>query len=149
MIADIRIGESDFDAGAETAALARRCGGVGASATFVGYVRAEPGLTGLTLEHYPSMSEREISRHVDEAASRWALSGATVIHRVGRLKPGDQIVFVAVAAMHRQEAFAACEFLMDFLKTRAPFWKREERNGGDVWVEARKWDLDAADRWRR
>jgi molybdopterin synthase catalytic subunit len=149
MIAEIRIGECDFDAGAETEALARRCEGPGAVTTFVGYVRAEPGLTSLTLEHYPAMSEREMSRHVEEAARRWALLGVTVIHRVGRLNPGDRIVFVAVAAMHRREAFEACEFVMDYLKTRAPFWKREERDGAVVWVEALNRDFDAANRWRR
>jgi molybdopterin synthase catalytic subunit len=139
----IRIGPDDFDAAAELAAL----GSAGAVATFTGHVRAEPGLVALTLEHYPAMTEREIARHVEEARSRWPLEGVRIVHRTGRLLPGERIVFVAVAAPHRREAFQACEFLMDYLKTRAPFWKLEERDGGTRWVEAKASDDAAAGRW--
>ncbi len=101
----------------------------------------------MTLEHYPGMAEAEIERHVEEAQTRWPLLGVTVIHRYGRLVPGDNIVLVATASSHREAAFAAAEFLMDYLKTRAPFWKKEERAGGDGWVEARQSDAAAAARW--
>jgi molybdopterin synthase catalytic subunit len=139
----IRIQYEDFDTAAELAALAR----AGAVATFTGHVRAEAGLVALVLEHYPAMTEREIARHVADAERRWTLSGATVIHRVGRLVPGERIVFVATAAAHRRDAFAACEFLIDYLKVRAPFWKREEREDGTRWVEAKASDVEAAKRW--
>jgi molybdopterin synthase catalytic subunit len=146
MTTHIRIQQEDFDINSETKAL--RSGTVGAVATFTGIVRGDDGLAALVLEHYPGMTEREIARHVDEARSRWPLGGVTVIHRVGRLAPGDNIVLVAVAAAHRKAAFEACEFLMDYLKTRAPFWKREERDGSDHWVEAKQSDDDAAKKWR-
>ena len=140
----IRVGPEDFDVAAELAAL----GPAGAVVSFTGHVRAEPGLLALTLEHYPAMTEREIARHVEDATTRWPLIGVTVIHRTGRLVPGARIVLVAVASAHRRAAFEACEFLMDYLKTRAPFWKREERSDGTLWVEAKSSDDDAASRWR-
>jgi molybdopterin synthase catalytic subunit len=142
----IRIQREDFDIGAEIAALDAE--DTGAVATFTGKVRQEGDLTALTLEHYPGMTEREIARIVDDAQTRWPLLGVTIIHRIGRLMPGEKIVLVAVAASHRSAAFQACEFLMDYLKTRAPFWKQEERNGAAQWVEARPSDNRAAERWR-
>ncbi|HEY8947364.1 MAG TPA: molybdopterin synthase catalytic subunit MoaE [Rhizomicrobium sp.] len=142
----IRIQRKDFDIGAEVAALDAE--DTGAVATFTGKVRKEGDLVALTLEHYPQMTEREIGRIVEDAKARWPLMGVTIIHRVGRLLPGDKIVLVAVAAKHRGAAFDACEFLMDYLKTRAPFWKEEERDGGTRWVEARHSDDKAAERWR-
>jgi molybdopterin synthase catalytic subunit len=142
----IRIQREDFDIGAEIGALDAK--NTGAVATFTGKVRREGDLTALTLEHYPEMTEREIGRIVDDAQVRWPLLGVTIVHRVGRLLPGDKIVLVAVAAKHRQAAFEACEFLMDYLKTRAPFWKEEERNGKTQWVDARHSDDHAAERWR-
>jgi len=111
-------------------------------------VRKEGDLTALSLEHYPGMTEREIARIVDDAQQRWPLLGLRIIHRIGRLMPGEKIVLVAVAAAHRSAAFEACEFLMDYLKTRAPFWKQEERGGKTQWVEARDSDGKAAERWR-
>jgi molybdopterin synthase catalytic subunit len=144
----IRVGSEDFDVAAEIAALHARAGDAGAIATFTGHVRADGGLSALILEHYPAMTEREIARHVAEAEQRWPLLGVTVIHRVGRLEPGARIVFVAVAASHRRAAFDACEFLMDYLKVHAPFWKQEERAGDAKWVEAKASDDDAAGRWK-
>jgi molybdopterin synthase catalytic subunit len=117
---------------------------IGAIASFVGVVREVP----MTLEHYPGMTERAISKIVDEARSRWQVMDCTVIHRYGDLQPSDQIVMVAVASAHRGDAFAACEFIMDYLKTQAPFWKKEETAQGARWVEARASDDAAADRWR-
>lgn len=145
----VKIQPDDFDVAAELAALTKRSGDVGAVATFTGHVRADDGLTALTLEHYPAMTEREVTRHAAEAESKWPLLGVTIIHRVGRLTPGERIVFVAVAALHRRAAFEACEFLMDYLKVLAPFWKQEERNGGTAWVEAKATDDEAASRWRK
>ena len=142
----IRIQREDFDVGAEVAALDAE--DTGAVATFTGKVRKENDLTALTLEHYPGMTEREIARIVDEARTRWPLLGVTIIHRIGRLTPGEKIVLVAIAASHRSAAFQACEFLMDYLKTKAPFWKQEERNGTVQWVEAKHSDTKAAERWR-
>jgi len=144
----IRVQAEDFDVGAEIAALGTRSNNVGAVASFVGIVRGD-GVTSMTLEHYPGMTEREIERHVSEAHSRWPLFGITVIHRIGKLTVGDNIVLVAAASAHRQAAFAACEFLVDYLKTRAPFWKLEERGGSADWVAARAEDEDAAGRWTR
>ncbi|MGQ0741388.1 MAG: molybdenum cofactor biosynthesis protein MoaE [Alphaproteobacteria bacterium] len=141
----IHIQREDFDAGAETAALEEDAGAI---ATFVGLVRAEDGITSLTLEHYPGMTQREIAAHVAEARERWLLKAVRVIHRVGELKPGERIVFVGASAAHRKDAFAAVEFLMDYLKTRAPFWKEEERGAGKVWVEAKPEDETRASRWR-
>jgi molybdopterin synthase catalytic subunit len=145
----IRIEPQDFDIAAEMVALGSRSGDAGAVATFTGRVRADDGLTALTLEHYPAMTEREIARHVGEAEARWPLLGVTIIHRIGRLVPGERIVFVAVAAAHRRAAFAACEFLMDYLKVHAPFWKQEERGGHASWIEAKATDDDAAGRWKK
>ena len=146
---NLRIQIEDFDIGTECDALAGSGGHVGAIATFVGLVRGDDALIALSLEHYPGMTEREIARHVQEAQMRWPLLGVTIIHRIGRLLPGARIVFVGVAASHRGAAFEACEFLMDYLKTRAPFWKQEERPQGIAWVEARVSDDNAAQRWRQ
>ena len=145
----IRIQAEDFDVNDELESLTRAQHAVGALASFVGLVRADDGLVALTLEHYPGMTEREIARHVTEAAGRWPLNGVTIIHRVGRIEPGARIVLVAVASSHRGAAFEACQFLMDYLKIRAPFWKQEERAAGAQWVEARTSDESAAGRWRR
>ena len=146
----VRLQREPFDAAAEAAKLARGRTDVGAVVTFVGVCRgAERGepISSLTLEYYPGMAEAEIERHVAEAEKRWPLLGVTVVHRYGRLVPGDNIVLVATASQHREAAFAAAEFLMDYLKTRAPFWKKEERAGGEAWVEARQSDAAAAARW--
>ena len=124
---------------------------VGAVAAFIGTVRdvnADASVSSMTLEHYPGMTEKALTAIVDDAKARWDIVGALVIHRVGALKPADQIVLVAVSSEHRGEAFAACEFIIDYLKTRAPFWKKEETAGGARWVEARASDDDAAARWR-
>jgi molybdopterin synthase catalytic subunit len=145
----IKIQPEDFDVGEELAALNQRGGDIGAVATFTGHVRADNGLVALMLEHYPAMTEREIARHVGEAEKRWPLLGVTIIHRIGRMTPGARIVFVAAAASHRSAAFEACEFLMDYLKVQAPFWKQEERSGTSAWVEARTTDDEAAGRWEK
>jgi molybdopterin synthase catalytic subunit len=147
----VRVQAGDFDVGAELAQLGAAQAGVGAVASFVGVVRTAPGnddVAAMTLEHYPGMTERAIEAIVAEAGQRWHLLGVTVIHRVGRLLPGECIVLAAVAAAHRGEAFAACEFIMDYLKTRAPFWKKEETPQGSRWVDAREDDETAAARWR-
>jgi len=141
----VRIQHEDFEPGDECAALSVK--NVGAMVAFTGIVRSDDGLSALTLEHYPGMTEREIARHVDEAAQRWPLLGVTIIHRAGRLTPGERIVLVAVASAHRKAAFEAAEFLIDYLKTRAPFWKQEERAAATRWVEAKESDKDAAARW--
>ncbi len=149
-MATIRVQREDFDAGAEAEALAGGRGDVGAVVIFVGYCRDEGGrLAALELEHYPGMAEEEIARVIGEAERRWPLKGATVIHRSGRIAPGERIVLAAVAAEHRAPAFAAAEMLMDFLKTRAPFWKRAIRadSGVDGWVEAKGEDDRSAARW--
>lgn len=149
-MATVRVQRETFDAGAEGAALTKGHGDIGALVTFVGLCRDEGGsLDALELEHYPGMAEEEMARVVGEAEARWPLKGVTVIHRVGRIAPGEPIVLVAVAAAHRGEAFAAAEMLMDFLKTRAPFWKRVIRTDGAVggWVEAKADDEDSAARW--
>jgi len=138
----ISVQRQDFDAGAEIRKLAGD-GSVGAIASFVGLVREVP----MTLEHYAGMTEREITRIAQEAAKRWSVIDVTVIHRFGELRPADQIVLVVVAGAHRGEAFAACEFIMDYLKTRAPFWKKEQRAGTAEWVEAKASDDAAAERW--
>jgi molybdopterin synthase catalytic subunit len=147
----IRLQQEPFDAAAEADRLTRGRADIGAVVTFTGICRgAEAGepISAMTLEHYPGMAEAEIARHVEEAQRRWPLLGVTVIHRYGRLLPGDPIVLVVTASAHRQEAFAAAEFLMDYLKTRAPFWKSEERPQGVRWVEAKDEDDAAAERWR-
>jgi len=146
----VRIQTQDFDAGAEIAALRAENPAVGAVASFVGVVRDRndgDAVATLTLEHYPGMTEKAIEAIVEEARSRWAIIDVTVVHRVGELKPLDQIVLVVVAGGHRGDAFAACEFIMDYLKTRAPFWKKEQTPEGPRWVDARASDDDAAERW--
>jgi molybdopterin synthase catalytic subunit len=148
----VRIQAQDFDAATEAAALARGRTDIGAVVTFAGLCRAQdaPGgapLIALTLEHYPGMAEEEIGRLIEQARARWPLIGATVIHRYGRMVPGDNIVLVVTASAHRAAAFEAAEFLMDWLKTRAPFWKMEERDDGNGWVAAKDEDDDAAERW--
>jgi len=139
----IAVQREDFDAGAEIRALSRDPK-VGAVASFVGVVREVP----MTLEHYAGMTEKEIGKIVAEASARWQVMDCTVIHRYGELKPTDQIVLVVVASSHRGDAFAACEFVMDYLKTRAPFWKKEQTSEGARWVEARASDDEAAERWQ-
>jgi molybdopterin synthase catalytic subunit len=149
-MATIRVQREDFDPGAEAAALQRGRTDVGAVVSFVGYCRDEDGrLAALELEHYPGMAAEEIARAVGEAEGRWPLIGVTVIHRFGRIAPGERIVLAAVSAAHRGAAFEAAEMLMDFLKTRAPFWKRAIRRDGGVegWVEAKGEDDQAAARW--
>lgn len=148
----VRIQSEDFDATAEAAALTRGRTDVGAVVTFTGLCRAQDATGGapliaLTLEHYPGMAEEEIRRLVEEAGTRWPLLGATVIHRYGRMVPGDNIVLVVTTSAHRGAAFAAAEFLMDWLKTRAPFWKLEEREESRDWVAAKDADDEAAERW--
>jgi molybdopterin synthase catalytic subunit len=138
----------DFDTAAEVETLRRASGNIGAVVTFTGVVRGADDLSSLTLEHYPGMTEREIERHIALAQARWPILGATVIHRIGELRPGENIVLVATAAEHRRAAFEAAEFLMDYLKTRAPFWKWEQRGGVSGWVGARKSDEAALTRWR-
>ena len=146
----VRIQTADFDAGAEIAALRRDNPGIGAVASFIGVCRdANDGdaVSTMTLEHYPGMTEKALEKIVVEARERWKVMDVLVVHRVGELKPTDQIVLVVVAGAHRGEAFAACEFVMDYLKTRAPFWKKEQTPQGSRWVEARASDDDAAGRW--
>jgi molybdopterin synthase catalytic subunit len=146
----VRIQTQDFDAGAEIAALRRGDPKVGAVATFIGVCRdANDGeaVSKMTLEHYPGMTEKALEKIVAEARSRWKVIDVLVVHRVGELKPLDQIVLVVVTGAHRGEAFAACEFIMDYLKTKAPFWKKEQTPEGARWVEARTSDDEAADRW--
>jgi molybdopterin synthase catalytic subunit len=149
-MAIVRVQKADFDAGTEAEGLAQGRTDVGAVVSFVGYCRDEGGrLAALELEHYSGMAEEEIARVAGEAEARWPLLGVTVIHRYGRIAPGDRIVLVAVAAEHRGPAFAAAEMLIDYLKTRAPFWKRALRRDGGVegWVEALSDDERAAARW--
>jgi len=143
----IRVQREDFDIAAEIDALKRASNATGGVVIFTGVVRDDDGLSSLTLEHYPGMTEREIGTHVAEAKARWPLTGVTVLHRIGRLRVGDNIVFVAVASGHRQAAFAAAEFLIDYLKTRAPFWKQEQRGDSSKWVNSREQDHEAAIRW--
>ena len=138
----ISVQREDFDLSTETRNLSR-ADGVGAVASFVGIVRD----VRMTLEHYPEMTENSIKKIVEAACSRWKVMDCTVIHRYGELAPHDQIVLVAVASAHRGDAFAACEFIMDYLKTQAPFWKKEHRPEGAAWVEAKAADDDAAGRW--
>ena len=138
--------EEDFDVGSEIEVLTKNAHDAGAVASFVGVVRGA-GILSMTLEHYPAMTERALNEIVAEANRRWELLGVRVIHRVGKLQPGDRIVLVAVASTHRRAAFAACEFIMDYLKTRAPFWKREETADGGRWVDARESDEAAQQRW--
>lgn len=148
----IRIQSADFDIAAEIAALTRARHDVGAVVSFSGICRGGEGkdaIAAMTLEHYPGMAEAEIGRHVSEATARWPLTGVTVIHRYGRVVPGDNIVLVLAASVHREAAFQAAEFLMDYLKTSAPFWKSEERADNKVWVDAQAHDDNAAARWKK
>ena len=144
----VRVQTEDFDVGAESRAL--QADAVGAIALFVGTVRgmsSDNGVTAMTLEHYPGMTEAELERIEAEARARWPFEDVTIIHRIGRLEAGDQIVLVGAASPHRQAAFDAAQFIMDFLKTDAPFWKAEERDGKTSWVEARDSDTAARDKW--
>jgi molybdopterin synthase catalytic subunit len=148
----VRITEAPIDVAAETADLSRGQRDIGALVTFAGICRGEEEgvpIAALVLEHYPGMAEEEIKRHVEEAKKRWPLLGVRIAHRVGRVTPGEIIVLVAAASAHREAAFAAAEFLMDYLKTRAPFWKKIERADGAQWVAARKVDDAAALRWKK
>lgn len=148
--ATIRIQEADFDIAQEIAALTGGRTDIGAVVSFSGLCRGTEGgepIAALTLEHYPGMAEDEIRRHAEEATARWPLTGVTIVHRVGRIAPGQNIVLVLTASKHRQAAFHAAEFLMDYLKTSAPFWKREESARGSSWIEARDQDDAAAARW--
>lgn len=147
----IKVQEADFDHGAEVAALRAGDARVGAVVSFLGLVRDMndgASVAEMTLEHYPGMTEKALAAIVADAQSRWELYDTLVIHRVGPLKPCDQIVLVAVSSAHRGEAFAACEFIMDYLKTRAPFWKKEATPDGGRWVDARESDDGAAARWQ-
>jgi molybdopterin synthase catalytic subunit len=152
----IRLQEADFDVAREIAALSRGRTDIGAVVTFSGICRSDQAggdegdaIAALTLEHYPGMAEEEIARHAEEALARWPLTGLTVIHRFGRIVPGENIVLVVTASLHREAAFHAAEFLMDYLKTRAPFWKREEGASGTGWVDAHDRDDTAAARWAK
>jgi molybdopterin synthase catalytic subunit len=146
----VRVQQEDFDLGAELLALRQGNPKIGAIASFLGLVRdinEGDSVAGMSLEHYPGMTEKALERIVEQASTRWDIFDALVIHRVGDLKPTDQIVLVAVTGAHRGEAFAACEFIMDYLKTQAPFWKREQTPSGARWVDARESDEKAAERW--
>ena len=146
----VRVQTDDFDVGAESRAL--QTDNVGGIALFVGTVRglsSDNGVAAMTLEHYPGMTESELERIEAEARARWPLEDVTIIHRVGRLLAGDQIVLVATASAHRQAAFDAAQFIMDFLKTDAPFWKAEERDGKTSWVDTRDSDIAARDKWTK
>ena len=148
----VRLQLEPFDAAVEAASLTRGRTDVGALVSFTGICRGDEAgepIAALTLEHYPAMAEAEIERHVAEALSRWPLLGVTVIHRYGRIVPGENIVLVVTTSSHRAAAFAAAEFLMDYLKTRAPFWKQVEKAVEKTWVEANATDDTAAGRWNR
>jgi molybdopterin synthase catalytic subunit len=150
MTVTVRLQREPFDVATEVEKMTRGRADIGAVVTFTGLCRADEDgepIAALTLEHYPGMAEAEIARHVEEARARWPLLGVTVLHRHGRLTPGDVIVLVATASSHRQAAFAAAEFLMDYLKTRAPFWKQVEKVSGKTWVGANAADDSAAERW--
>ena len=144
---EVTVQTDDFDPGAELARVGLAADS-GAVASFIGHVRrGGEKVAAMTLEHYPAMTEKALAEIVAQARNRWPLDAVRVIHRVGRLLPGDRIVLVAVATRHRGEAFAACEFIMDWLKTKAPFWKKEETPEGSRWVDARESDDSAAARW--
>lgn len=148
---NVRVQEADFDVGAEILALRTRNPRIGAVASFIGVCRdlnEGQAVSAMTLEHYPGMTEKSIQEIIDQAKARWTLYDVLVIHRVGTLGPTEQIVLVVVTSSHRGEAFAACEFVMDYLKTRAPFWKKEATPAGARWVDARESDDAAAARWR-
>lgn len=150
----VRVQAEVFDTAREIAGLSDGRGDIGAVVTFSGLCRSDPNehgaLTALVLEHYPGMAEEEMARHIEEARARWPLEAALIVHRHGRIVPGEPIVLVVTASAHRGAAFAAAEFLMDWLKTSAPFWKKEERAGApaDGWVAAKESDDAAAERWR-
>ena len=148
----MRVQTADFEVGAEIAGLTAGRRDIGAVVSFTGLMRADNAgktVAGMTLEHYPGMTEAELARVEAEAGRRWPLQASLIVHRIGTLKPGDNIVLVVTASAHRQAAFAAAEFLMDYLKTRAPFWKKEEGADGQArWVEARECDEEAAGRWQ-
>ncbi len=145
----IRVQHEDFDSAALQRELIAGRGDVGAVASFIGLVRDLEGdaLQQMTLEHYPGMTEKALEGIAKRAAERWQVLDLAIIHRIGRLKPADQIVLVMVLSPHRGDAFAACEFIMDYLKTEAPFWKKEARKGGSQWVESRKSDIFAQKKW--
>jgi molybdopterin synthase catalytic subunit len=148
----IRIQRAPFDVAAEQRALLAQRTDIGAVVSFTGMVRdfnERPDVTALTLEHYPGMTESSLQAIVDQAGDRWSLQGARVIHRIGRLAPGDPIVLVLVASAHRRDAFEACDFIMDYLKTRAPFWKKEHTVETEYWVAERDTDIQDASRWER
>lgn len=148
----VRVQPEDFDVGAEINAMRRSNPNIGAVVSFVGQVRDlndGDNVAALTLEHYPGMTEKSLARIIEQAQARWAITDALIIHRVGELKPLDQIVLVLVASAHRKDAFLACEFIMDFLKTEAPFWKKEQTPTGERWVEAKASDGQAKSRWQQ
>lgn len=150
-MSEISIQREDFDSGIEVAHLRAVDNSIGAVANFIGVVsdtNENATINSLTLEHYPGMTEKSIAAIIAAAKQRWPLLGVKVIHRIGELKRGDQIVFVGVASRHRGAAFSACEFIMDFLKTQAPFWKKEKTGAGERWVDARSSDTEATTRWR-
>jgi molybdopterin synthase catalytic subunit len=147
----IRVQQADFDVGAELASLRKRHVEAGALVSFVGQVRdinEDCAVNGLTLEHYPGMTEKSLSSIARQASERWSVADSLIIHRFGALRPGDQIVLVAVLSTHRGDAFKACEFIMDYLKTEAPFWKKEVTAEGERWLEPRLSDEDARHRWK-
>lgn len=148
----IRVQREDFDIGAEISALTAGNHAIGGVACFAGLVRdmaGGDGISAMTLEHYPGMTEKELARIEAEAHTRWPLEASLIVHRYGRLNPGDRIVLVVTASAHRQAAFDAAMFLMDFLKTKAPFWKLEDADGDARWVDARESDESALERWRK
>ncbi len=148
----VLVAEADFDHSIEIDRLRATSRGIGAIVTFTGLVRdnnLDDGVEGLFLEHYPGMTERSILAILDEAADRWSVIASRVIHRIGLLVPGDQIVFVGTCSPHRADAFEAADFIMDYLKTRAPFWKKEQTADGDRWLTTRESDVEAASRWTR
>ncbi len=147
---NVTVGEADFDPGDEQAKLASISKDIGAIASFTGLMRVSNEgrvVKAMSLEHYPGMTQSSILRIMEQASERWQLDGASVIHRIGELRPGDRIVWVGCASRHRGNAFQACEFIMDYLKYRAPFWKKEHTEEGDFWVDARHSDEAAAQRW--
>jgi molybdopterin synthase catalytic subunit len=149
-VTNVRLQREPFDAGAEVAQLRRGRTDIGAVVTFTGICRGEENgepIVALTLEHYPAMAEAEITRQIEAAQARWSLLGVQVVHRYGRIAPGEDIVLVVTASSHRQDAFAAAEFLMDYLKTRAPFWKQVELGDSKAWVAAKRSDEAAVARW--
>ena len=148
----VRIQTEDFDVGAEVNAMRLSNPNIGAVVSFVGQVRDlndGDNVASMTLDHYPGMTEKSLESIVEQAKNRWAIEDALVVHRVGELKPLDKIVLVLVASAHRKDAFAACEFMMDYLKTEAPFWKKEQTPSGERWVEARDSDDQAKSRWQQ